>query len=254
MAELHEGRVIWVTGGASGIGRATVEAVLSEGASAVASDLPEADFSWADDNDRVAISLGDVTEPGFNDAAVALALERFGRIDGAALNAGVVAGADLVDGSLEAFDRVMEVNVRAVLLGIRAAAPAMSRGSAISVTASISGLRADPGLWAYNTSKAGVINLVRSASMDLASRGIRINAVCPGPTETGMTEAMDAAVRGEIRSRIPLQRWGTSIEVAQAHSFLLSSRASFITGAHLAVDGGMSANGGQFSPPRFDDA
>lgn len=252
MAGLHEGRVIWVTGAASGIGRATVETVLHEGGRAIASDLPSSDFSWADDTDRIATLSGDVTQSETNDACVALALERFGRIDGAVLNAGVVAAANLVDGSLEGFDRVIEVNVRAVVLGIRAAVPAMPAGSALSVTASISGLRADPGLWAYNTSKAGVLNLVRSASMELASRGIRINAVCPGPTETGMTAAMDDATSEAIQGRIPMQRWGTAREVAEAHSFLLSPKASFITGAHLAVDGGMSANGGQFSPPRFD--
>jgi NAD(P)-dependent dehydrogenase (short-subunit alcohol dehydrogenase family) len=252
MAGLHEGRVIWVTGGAAGIGRATIETVLEEGGRAVASDLPESDFAWTDGEDRIATLRGDVTQPDLNDAAVALALERYGRIDGAALNAGTVAGGNLLDGSLDAFDRVMAVNVRAVVLGIRAAARFMQSGSAISVTASTSGLRGDPGLWAYNTSKAGVINLVRSASMDLASRGIRINAVCPGPTETGMTAAIDPASRDAIRRRIPLQRWGAAGEVAAAHSFLLSQRASFITGAHLAVDGGISANGGQFSPPRFD--
>jgi NAD(P)-dependent dehydrogenase (short-subunit alcohol dehydrogenase family) len=252
MTGLHEGRVIWVTGGAAGIGRATIETVLEEGGRAVASDLPESDFSWTGRDDRVAILRGDVTEPDLNEAAVELALERYGRIDGAALNAGVVAVADLLDGPLDAFDRAMAVNVRAVVLGIRAAARAMPSGSAITVTASTSGIRGDPGLWAYNTSKAGVINLVRSASMDLARRGIRINAVCPGPTETGMTANLDPASIDAIRSRIPLQRWGAAREVAAAHSFLLSAGASFITGAHLAVDGGISANSGQFSPPGFD--
>jgi NAD(P)-dependent dehydrogenase (short-subunit alcohol dehydrogenase family) len=252
MAGLHEDRVIWVTGGAAGIGRATIETVLEEGGRAVASDLPESDFSWTEREDRVATLHGDVTEPDHNGAAVALALERYGRIDGAALNAGIVAGPSLIDGPLDAFDRVMAVNIRAVVLGIRAAARVMPSGSAITVTASTSGIRGDPGLWAYNTSKAGVINLVRSASMDLASRGIRINAVCPGPTQTGMTADLDPASSDAIRRRIPLQRWGAAGEVAAAHSFLLSPKASFITGAHLAVDGGISANSGQFSPPRLD--
>ncbi|MGI9590897.1 MAG: SDR family NAD(P)-dependent oxidoreductase, partial [Myxococcota bacterium] len=209
MAGLHEGRVIWVTGGASGIGRATVGAVLEEGGRAVACDLPGTDFSWAEGEERVATLHGDVTDPDQNEAAVELARERYGRLDGAALNAGVVGGANLFEGPLDAFDRVMAVNVRAVVLGIRAAARAMPKGSAITVTASTSGMRGDPGLWAYNTSKAGVLNRVRSASMDLAGRGIRINAVCPGPTRTAMTARIDEASADAIRSRIPLQRWGT---------------------------------------------
>ena len=87
--------------------------------------------------------------------------------------------------------------------------------------------------------------------MDLAARGIRINAVCPGPTETGMTSRFEGELYENMRRRIPLQRWGHAQEIAAAHSFLLSPQASFITGAHLPVDGGMSANSGQFTPPPF---
>ena len=179
------------------------------------------------------------------------AKDQFGRIDGAVLNAGMAGRVDLFDGPIDSFDRVMEVNVRAVVLGIRACSQVMRPGSAITVTASTSGMRGDPGMWVYNTSKAAVINLVRSASMDLASRGIRINAVCPGPTETGMTTGFEGQSYDDMRRRIPLQRWGNANEIAAAHSFLLSSQASFITGAHLPVDGGMSANSGQFTPPAF---
>lgn len=253
MSGLHEQRVIWVTGAASGIGRATVEEILEEGGSAVATDLPDTDFSWVADDDRIAVLHGDVTDPDHNDAAAALAQERFGRLDGAALNAGIAQRADLFEGPLEVFDRTIEVNVRGVVLGIRSAAATMRPGSAITVTASTSGMRGDPGMWVYNTSKAGVINLVRSASMDLAAKGIRINAVCPGPTETGMTtgfKEMEETYH-DMRRRIPLQRWGLARELGAAHSFLLSQKASFITGAHLPVDGGISANTGQFTPPEF---
>lgn len=253
MSGLHEDKVIWVTGAASGIGRATVEEVLEEGGSAVATDLADTDFSWAEGTDRVAVLHGDVSDPEHNDAAARLAEERFGRLDGAALNAGVAWRSDLFDGPLEIFDRTIEVNVRAVVLGIRAAANVMRPGSAVTVTASTSGMRGDPGMWVYNTSKAAVINLVRSASMDLAARGIRINAVCPGPTETGMTTGFKEMpdTYHDMRRRIPLQRWGLARELGAAHSFLLSQKASFITGAHLPVDGGISANTGQFTPPEF---
>lgn len=251
MSDLHKGRVVWVTGAASGIGRATVEEIISEGGQVVGSDLPDVDFTWADSVDEVFMITGDVTDPDHNEIAVGTALEEFGRIDGAVLNAGLAGRVDLFDGPIESFDRVMEVNVRAVVLGIRACAAVMRPGSAITVTASTSGMRGDPGMWVYNASKSAVINLVRSASMDLAGRGIRINAICPGPTETGMTTRFEGDPYEDMRRRIPLQRWGHAREVAAGHSFLLSGQASFITGAHLPVDGGISANSGQFTPPEF---
>ena len=250
-ADLHSGRVVWVTGAASGIGRATAETIVAEGGSVVADDLPGAEWSWVA-SDCIAVHEGDVTSDESNDEAVALARERFGGIHGAVLNAGIAAGGDLVDGELDGFDRAMDVNVRGVLLGVRAAARAMEAGSAITVTASISGLRADPGMWAYNASKGAVVNLVRAASLELARRGIRINAVCPGPVETGMTAALGAAGRDAIAKHIPLQRWGAPEEIAAAHSFLVSPRASFITGTTLCVDGGVDANNGQFPPAPFD--
>ncbi len=251
MSDLHKGRVVWVTGAASGIGQATVEEIISEGGQVVGSDLPDADFTWADSVDEAFMITGDVTDPDHNEIAVGTALEEFGRIDGAVLNAGLAGRVDLFDGPIESFDHVMEVNVRAVVLGIRACAAVMRPGSAITVTASTSGMRGDPGMWVYNASKSAVINLVRSASMDLAGRGIRINAICPGPTETGMTTRFEGGPYEDMRRRIPLQRWGHAREVAAGHSFLLSGQASFITGAHLPVDGGISANSGQFTPPEF---
>jgi len=251
MSQLHNERVIWVTGAASGIGQAVVEEIIAEGGRVIGSDLPGTDFSWAEDIEEVFVVTGDVSDPDHNEAAVKAAQDQFGRIDGAVLNAGMAGRVDLFDGPIDSFDRVMEVNVRAVVLGIRACSQVMRPGSAITVTASTSGMRGDPGMWVYNTSKAAVINLVRSASMDLASRGIRINAVCPGPTETGMTTGFEGQPYEEMRRRIPLQRWGNANEIAAAHSFLLSSQASFITGAHLPVDGGISANSGQFTPPPF---
>ena len=251
MTYLHEKRAVWVTGAASGIGRFAAEEILREGGSVVASDLPVADFSWADGIENIVCVTGNVSDREHNALAVETAVDQFGHLDGAVLNAGMAGRIDLFDGDMEFFDEVMDVNVRAVILGIRECASVMRPGSAITVTASTSGMRGDPGMWVYNTSKAAVINLVRSVSMDLAAKGIRINAVCPGPTETGMTTRFEGEVYDDMRRRIPLQRWGNASEIAAAHSFLLSSKASFITGAHLPVDGGMSANSGQFTPPPF---
>ena len=251
MTYLHENRVIWVTGAASGIGKAVAEEIVSEGGLVVGSDLPTADFSWADDLENVKCLTGSVSDEDHNALAVETAINEFGHLDGAVLNAGMAGRIDLFEGDMGFFDEVMDVNVRAVILGIRECASVMAPGSAITVTASTSGMRGDPGMWVYNTSKAAVINLVRSTSIDLAAKGIRINAVCPGPTETGMTTRFDGEPYDNMRRRIPLQRWGNALEIATAHSFLLSSKASFITGAHLPVDGGMSANSGQFTPPPF---
>ena len=250
---LHDGRVALVTGAGSGIGRSTTERFVDEGGSVIAIDKDNDFIDWTESDDRIFPIVGDITDSELNDHAVEQAKEVFGGLHAAVFNAGVPARGDIVEGDMEIFDRTIEVNVRAVVLGIRAAVPELLRtgnDGSIAVTASTSGLRGDPDMWAYNTSKAAVINLVRATAVDLGPRGIRVNAVCPGPTETGMTErAMnDIESYESLRRRMPLQRWGTSDEIASVINFLISTQASIVTGAVVTADGGMSANAGQFLP------
>ncbi len=246
-----QGRVAIVTGAASGIGRATAQRILASGGSVVAVDLDAKGLAWAEGAPRAQVLAGDVTHEATNQAAV-LRAAQLGGVSALVLNAGLPANGPIDGLDMATFDRVMAVNLRAVVLGIRAALPALRKAAdpAVVVTASVSGLGGDPGLWAYNAAKGGVVNFVRSAALELGREGIRVNAVCPGPIHTGMTQGIQqiAPVHEELRRHIPLGRWGEPEEVAAVIAFLGSPLASFVNGAIVPVDGGVFAGSAQFTP------
>ncbi len=252
---MSRSEVAIVTGAGSGIGRATAELFASRGYQVVVNDLSSESLHWVNTapNAKSFLALaGDVSSADHNAALVDAAVSHFGGLSVSVLNAGMVGTLPWDDdGAVEKFERIMAVNVTGVMLGIRYAAAVMKKAGsgAILATASTSGLRGDPGNYAYNASKAAVFNLVRAAAVDLGVYGIRVNGVAPGPVETGITERLKnlPGAMDEMAKRIPLRRWGQPNELAEAFYFLASPAASFITGTTLMVDGGHSAHAAHFN-------
>jgi NAD(P)-dependent dehydrogenase (short-subunit alcohol dehydrogenase family) len=246
-------RVVLVTGAASGIGRATTELLAGMGAAVVASDI-DADAggsgaaALADAGARVRFVAADVAEEDGVAAAVAEARAAFGRLDAAANCAGVGAGHAMThEYPVEAWDRIVAVNLRGTWLSMRAEIEAMlaaGAGGAIVNVSSTLGLRGSPFGAPYSASKHAVLGLTRTAAIEYAPHGIRVNAVCPGAIDTPMmdeTFARFPGFRERLTGFVPMGRMGAAGEVAAAIAWLLSDAASFVTGEAVTVEGGLLA-------------
>lgn len=242
-------KTLLVTGAASGIGWAAATRFLQEGARVVLADLP--DSAGAEKTLQLAgMHPGrclfvpvDVRSTPQVEALVARTLEAFGRLDGVFNNAGIGGLSPAERYSDEAFMRVLDIDLMGVFRVARAAlSPMYAQGSGSIVNcASILGLLGQTHTAAYSAAKAGVVNLTRTLALEAADHGVRVNAVCPGYTDTPLLSGITDAQRRFLISLHPLGRLGRPEDVANATLFLLSDEAAFITGASLLVDGGYSA-------------
>jgi meso-butanediol dehydrogenase/(S,S)-butanediol dehydrogenase/diacetyl reductase len=248
------GKTVLVTGAASGIGRAAARRFADEGASIVAVDLDRAALEEACaqlPRDRLLIQPGDTSDSAAAAATVHAAVERFGRLDVLINNAGIASQGTIGETSEEDFARVLAVNVGGYFHMAKTAMPELVRNKgSIVMTSSVSGIGGDWNMFAYNTSKGAVTNMIRAMALDAAKDGVRVNAVNPSLTDTGMTKDMqaDAELMAKFNERMPLGAPVPPEGIAAVMAFLASDDARYVTGVNLPVDAGLSASNGQ--PPQ----
>lgn len=243
-----EGKVALITGASSGIGLATARLFQAQGARLVVTGqdrdkLAQAQSELGPDTLAVCSDCSSVEQIA---ALMAQIKERFGRLDVLFINAGVATAAPIeaVDETL--YQRHMDVNVKGAFFTIQHALPLMAAGGAIVVTTSIVNRLGSPNFSLYAASKAALRSMVQALALELVGRGVRVNAVCPGPIATpifdrfGLPPEIAAAVKGDIAAKSPSKRFGTPDEVARVALFLASDDAAYVVGEEIVVDGGMS--------------
>ena len=246
-------RVALVTGGARGIGLAVARGFLARGHAVALLDIDAATLAATEARlagevgaARVLAIVGDVSSAADVARATAAVAARYGRLDALVNNAGIAVFKPTLQTTHDEFSRVLAVNLHGAFLCTQAAAPLMQQGGGGAVVniASISGLRASTLRVAYGTSKAGLIHLTKQHAVELGTVGIRVNCVAPGPVDTDMAKLVHSvAIRSDYHDVIPLNRYGTVDEIAEAVCWLASPAASYINGQVLAADGGFDAAG-----------
>ena len=239
-----QNKSIVVTGASSGMGKAIVERFAREGANIIAvarrkERLEDLVASLQDAPGKVIPFAGDVSVERDMESAIELAVKEFGRLDVLVNNAGVSESTPFMNYTEETYDKVMDLNVKGVFNATRAAAECMTaRGSGVILsTSSMVSISGQPSGFAYPASKFAVNGLTVSLARELGPKGIRVNAVAPGITETDMMKAVPKEVIDPMIAKIPLRRLGQPEDIANAFVFLASDEASYITGVVLSVDG-----------------
>jgi NAD(P)-dependent dehydrogenase (short-subunit alcohol dehydrogenase family) len=247
---LLDGKVAVITGAGSGMAKASTKVFVREGARVVAADISGAEKDTAAEVGEGVLPVHcDVTKEADVAAMIDAAVQEFGRVDAVLNVAGIGQATPITDVAMEDYDRIMDVDLRGVLLGMKYGIRAMLRngGGSIVSTASAAGLVGWKGHSVYGAAKAGVIQLTKAAALDYAEENIRVNAICPGMFWTGLVQgARDSGTVGQQPpadsypppKNVPMARWGLASEIATAALFLASDDSSFITGVALPVDGG----------------
>jgi NAD(P)-dependent dehydrogenase (short-subunit alcohol dehydrogenase family) len=248
-AQRFKGKVAVITGGNSGIGLGVAKAYAQEGAEVAITGRDEKTLESAakEIGDGVLAIRSDAGKVAEIEAAMKKIQGRFGRIDALFVNAGVGKFVPFEEITEKLFDETVDINMKGVFFAIQKAIPLMPKGSAIVVNASINAHLGMPGTTVYGATKAAVLNMVRTISADLLEKGIRVNAISPGPITSallardGITREKLQETKDWIQSQVPLKRFGTPEEVAAAVLYLTSPESAFVLGTELIIDGGMAS-------------